>query len=1109
MAFTHLQVKSGYSLMKSTLTIDKLVNRAKQLGFQTLALTDEHVLFGAVSFYTACRQAGIKPIIGMTVHIAADEEDSTSCVLLAKNNEGWQSLLKLSTELEVSKRQAISREELRAYTNEVVCIFPASSPWFDRLLQSETFDKINVYLKPWKQLVAAGDFYIGIRPGDYQWDETLKGFQELYDVPIAAFCDVRYLDDEDTVAYDCLQAMRRGSKWNRQSMRKDIEGDYLRSEEDMKHAFSTWPEVLQETEKISRKCSVTFDFTKRLLPSYPLPEDKQAHTYLEELCLGNLRKKYQPVTEEIMNRLNYELQVIREMGFSDYFLIVADFIHYAKSKQIMVGPGRGSSASSIVAYLLGITDVDPVKYNLLFERFLNPERQTMPDIDVDFSDERRHEVIDYLRDKYGKEHVSQIITFDTFSARSLIRELIKTMDVPQPEAKMILKYIPHQAKTSIPSIVRETPDLRQYIVESNERKLLFMIAAKLEGIPRHISTHAAGVVIAEEPLTAYVPLTMGQTDMYLTQFPMDDLESLGLLKIDLLGLRNLTIMEKIIRSIQFKENKLITPNSIPDGDKDTFRLLQEGRTNGIFQLESSGMKNVLTRLKPSSFEDVVAVNALYRPGPMDFIPSYIARKHQREEISYPHPDLKPILEDTYGVLIYQEQIMQIASRIAGFTLGEADILRRAVSKKKQDTMDNQRQAFIKGCIKNGYDQQVAQEIFSWIVRFSNYGFPRSHAVAYSKLSYQLSFLKAHFPAHFFAEILSSVRNQDVKRQYIHELNETGLAFLPPSINKSFGRYAVEKDGVRMGFASIKGVGNQAIKEIIRVRKSGRFRHLFDFCMRVSLKAVNRHTIENLILAGAFDEVYNNRASLLATIDPALEKAELFGEFSDQTSFFMEEGHSHEAYVKMEDFSQFNKLAYEKELLGIYVSSHPLSGYRVRLQHNGYISFREANQYTGRRNIKSAAVVHGLKKIRTKRGESMAFLDLGDENANMQGVVFPDLYRNVSRWLEEGMLVLINGKIEWRNDQLQWVITDIRPFNEELEDQEAILFIQLTNQKEAEALSLLKEAAEKFPGKTPIIIYNAKKKQSYRLAASFSVDAMDACIRFFHTYFGNENVVLQK
>ncbi|WP_100012088.1 DNA polymerase III subunit alpha [Lentibacillus sediminis] len=1115
MAYIPLQVKSGYSLMNSTITIPKLIKQAKELKLDALALADEQVLYGAIPFYKACMAAGIKPVIGMSTAVILEDEYRADCVLLAKNNEGYHSLIHITTAIQQKQAPGISLEELKQHATGLICLLPASDPALARLLLTETHDQTAAYLHKWTSAFAEGNFYLGVSQDEQEQTQrlhySLKAFQENYQIPAAAVQEVRYLDEKDKEAYSWLQAMKQGSRDVKDEalQRPDY---HLRSPGEMERQFSFWTEVLSETESIRDKCNVEFQFDQRMLPSFPVPEAISAHDYLEKRCRELVKTKYREITDTIAERLDYELHVIQSMQFSAYFLIVADFIDYAKANNILVGPGRGSAAGSLVAYVLGITDVDPLKYDLLFERFLNPERLTMPDIDIDFSDARRDEVIEYVREKYGKEHVAQIITFGTFAARSLIRELSKMMEIDQRDVNFIIRQIPPQSGKSIGQIVRQSKDLTEYIKQSDKLKGLFSVAARLEGIPRHISTHAAGVVISEQPLTEVVPLTVGANQTSLTQYPMNELEEIGLLKMDFLGLRNLTLMENILKSINFSGREQLELTDIPENDSDTFALLQTGKTNGIFQLESQGMKQVLTGLKPTSFEDIIAVNALYRPGPMEFIPTYIQRKFGKEKVTYPHPDLEPILARTYGVLVYQEQIMQIAHQIAGFSLGQADILRRATSKKKQAEMDEQKEAFIQGCRENGYREAVAEEIFDWIVRFSNYGFNRSHAVAYSMISYQLSYLKAHYPANFFAALMSSIANQQEKvAAYIKEIKEMDIPLRSPSINKSFGRFSVEGSTIRMGLLAIKGIGGQVIREIIRVRKNGPFKDLFDFCLRVPLSVVNRSSLETLIMAGTFDEVYSNRASLLASVDGAIEQGELFREFNEQSSLFQEQIDLEASYVEMEDLGLMRKLADEKELLGVYISSHPLKEMRRRLRENGLITLTEAAKLVGKRHVKSAAVIQTIKTIRTKRGDAMAFLTIGDETGEMEAVMFPELYRETNRWLEEEMLVLVSGKIESRNGKVQWQLATIQPLEENSLEKEPQprLFIRLSNESHEDALEELKGIAAAHPGSTPVIIFDQETKKAYKLANNYFVEPNHACMQSLKSYFEKENVVLQK
>lgn len=1115
MSFVHLYVKSGYSLYESINTIEDLVKKSHEQGFNALALTDEHVLFGAISFYKMCKKYNIKPIIGMTTYVTMDDQSREPCILLAKNNQGYQQLIYLSTFLNIEQKN-LTFNHLKRYTNDLIGILPVSTSRLAYLLLESTYDSAKKFVHMWKSLFKQDDFYLGIEDYNQQRErvihEPLKVFHEMTNTSVVAIQDVRYIEAGDVYAYDCLQAMKHGKRWSNAQIDVNNQYRYLRSKEEMEQIFAPfWSDVLQETVRIAEKCNVSFNFKHRYIPSYPVPEERDANAYLAEICWENVRRKYREITPEIKERLSHELNIIKEMGFSDYFLIVWDFISFAKQNDILVGPGRGSSSSSIVAYVLDITEVDPLEHNLLFERFLNPERVTMPDIDIDFSDHRRDEVIRYVRDKYGEEHVAQIITFGTFAPRSALREVIKTLGIDKQDEWFIMKHIPVQGNKSIRQYVRERPALKDYIKQSERLQLLFSVATKLEGLPRHISTHAAGIVLSDEPLIEHVPLTLGSGETKLTQFAMDDLEAIGLLKIDLLGLRNLSLLERIVATIRKQEKKQIRLFQIPSNDEKTFKLLQRGRTNGIFQLESRGMKRVLQELKPSTFEDIVAVNALYRPGPMDYIPVYIRRKHGKEQIVYPHENLKPILKSTYGVLVYQEQIMQIVYRMASFTYGEADILRRAISTKQEQLMQDQKEKFIKGCLQNGYEQSVAEEIFSWILKFSDYGFPKSHATAYSKISYELSYLKAHYPAYFFAELLSTVMNQpDKTSEYIKEARQMDISILPPSINNSFGKYTVIDQQIQMGLQTIKGIGYQTVREIIRARKKGPFKDLFDFCLRVSLQVVNRPAIEKLILAGAFDEMYSNRASLLASLEQAMEQGELFGDFVDQASLFQHDIQLKSSYVEMEDFTQIQKLTNEKELLGLYVSSHPLAEYREQLTIRHFIPISQLRGYLKRGVIKCACIIQKVKSIRTKRGDEMAFLQLSDETGDIQAVVFPDVYRQ-KKWLfEKEQIIWMTGEVDERNGRLQIVIREASLFEGERfkKTSNQRLFIKITNLNQRDVLQKLRKIASNHRGEVPIIIYHSLEQRSYQLTEEYQIHPNSHCMEQLYAHFGKDNVVLQ-
>ncbi|MFB1050845.1 DNA polymerase III subunit alpha [Paraliobacillus sp. JSM ZJ581] len=1109
MAFSHLFVRSGYSFMKSTIKIPQLIEKAKQHNMQAVALTDEMVMYGAIHFYQLAKQAGIKPVLGMVVHVHEEDGQAYSCITLARNINGYKNLLKLSSWIQLEEKKSITLEELQHYIEDIRVIIPVSHTRIATMLETNDQASIVLYIKHWNELLGT-NVYVGVQRNERKHFSILK--QVMEDLPNQAIAinDVCYLEEDDYQAYTCLQAMDKGTKW---SVNEDATWNkqYFCSEEELKTWFLDWPEIVNETDELVRECNITLPLYDPVLPKYPVEENQSAVEQLRKLCEQALPVKYPDPNEIVKARVNHELAVIEQMQFSDYFLIVWDFIAYAKNNGIMVGPGRGSAAGSIVAYLLDITEVDPIEYNLLFERFLNPERVSMPDIDIDFSDHRRDEVISYVRDKYGENHVAQIGTFGTFATRSIIRELAKIMDISAEDISFILNEIPKQGTYSIANSVKASPNLINYIKESSKLQRLFKIATKLEGLPRHLSTHAAGLIISEEPLVNRVALTKGQEGIHLTQFAMHDVEAIGLLKIDFLGLRNLSLIEKIVHSIKKYENIQIKLNELPLHDMKTFTLLQQAFTNGVFQLESQGMQQVLRKLKPTAFEDIVAVNALYRPGPMEFIPTYINRKHGKDKIDYLHPDLEPILASTYGVLVYQEQIMQIANQLAGFSLGQADILRRAVSKKNKDEMNQLEHAFVQGCKNNGYRSDLAQNLFAWIVRFSNYGFNRSHAVAYSKISYQLAYLKAHYPTYFIAEVLSSVTgHQDKIRLYIYEAKMLDIKVLPPSINKSFGKFSVAKHDIRMGLGAIKGVGYQVVKEIVHVRKNKPFTSLFDFCMRVSLKTVNRSVIESLILVGAFDELLGDRASLLATIDQALEQAELFNEFADQSSFFENELELDDDYVKVVPFTTIQQLNAEKELLGVYVSNHPLLSYRKQLNKQGYLVLTNVKDHIGERNNKMVGIVQNIKVIRTKRGERMAFLTISDESYELDAVIFPDQYRQVKKWLREEMFIEIKGKIECRNGKTQILISKANPFDFSTIDKDnSRIYIKVDAQEETDALQKLAEIAKKYPGKSEVMIYHAPKGRTYQLTSYYDLSLEESCLSSLYDMFGRERVVVKK
>ncbi|MBP2241387.1 DNA polymerase-3 subunit alpha [Cytobacillus eiseniae] len=1120
MSFIHLHVYSAYSLLTSTAMVEQLVVDAKRKGFRALALTDRNVMYGAVSFYKECLKQSIKPIMGLTVDVLSDELPSKSypIVLLAKNQIGFQNLLKITSVVQSKSPEGIPVKWLKAYSQGLIAITPGLEGEVEQYLANEEYEKAKQAARTYSQLFEKNDFYLALH--DHRIDEEIRIGQDLIriakelKIELAATNQVHYLSKDDAFAQECLLAIKNGVKlqdddWERLKSKEY----YLKTADEMAELFTAYPDALKNTVKIAEKCNVMLKLNEQHLPKYPVEGNRHADDLLEEICQQGFKERYTHPTDEHYERLEYELQIIKKMKFSDYFLIVWDFMKFAKDHGILTGPGRGSAAGSMVAYVLSITDVDPIEHQLLFERFLNPERISMPDIDIDFPDHRRDEVIKYVSQKYGELHVAQIITFGTLAAKASLRDVGRAFGLSVKELDSLSKKVPQKLGITLKNAYTESASLKDFVNESSMNRKLFDTALKLEGLPRHTSTHAAGVVISENPLVNVIPIQSGHDQVYLTQYSMEHLEDIGLLKMDFLGLRNLTFIENILSSIQRKTGQKLAITSIPLNDKATFQLLCKGETSGIFQLESEGMRNVLKRLRPNCFEDIVAVNALYRPGPMENIPLFIDRKHGKKKIEYLHQDLIPILENTYGVIVYQEQIMQIAARMAGFTLGEADLLRRAVSKKQKEVLDRERAHFISGALRKGYDEKTADEIYNLIVRFANYGFNRSHAVAYSFISYQLAYLKAHYPLHFMAALLTSaIGNEGKVSQYIRELKQMSLKVLPPSINYSGYSFTVEKEAIRYSLAAIKWVGAAVLKEIFQKRKNQRFEDLFDLCIRVPSKAMNRKVIEALIHSGSMDEFGEDRAVLLASLDAAIDHAQLMKIEDDQGDFFStDDFFPKPKYTKVERIPNEEKLALEREVLGLYLSNHPVSIYEEKFAIlNAQPLFKLAPPVKKGRSI---VYLTEVKKIRTKKGVPMAFLSISDQTDEMEAVVFPNEYTRFSSLLNQGSVLFIEGKIEERDGKRQLVVQvleDVQAAIEKEEQKDPILYLKIT--KELEKRDLLYELKNVFrqnAGNIQVVIYYESTKKSIRLGEEDLIQPSAQLINKLKDILGGNNVILKR
>lgn len=1069
-SFVHLHVHSEYSLLDGAARISDLVLEAAEYGMKALALTDHGVMYGAVPFYKACLAAGIKPIIGCEAYLTAGSRKERGSrkdqpiyhlILLAKNETGYRNLMKLCSigHLEgYHYKPRIDMEALRAYHEGIICLSACLGGEVPQhLLHGRTEEARKAAIR--YRDIFGEDFYLELQdhglPEQKRVNPQLIQLAEELDIQLTVTNDVHYLKREDAAMQDVLICIGTG-KTVEDEGRLQIPTDqlYLKSGEEMERLFPHVRQALENTAAIADKCNLRLEFGKSILPAYrPLPEGMNAAEYLRSLCQKGLEKRYENTElwttpggrEELDKRLDYELGVIGSMGFSDYFLIVWDFIAYAHSQGIATGPGRGSSAGSLVAYVLEITNVDPIKYHLLFERFLNPERVTMPDIDIDFSDERRDEVIRYVSEKYGHEHVAQIITFGTMAARAAVRDVGRALNVPYGEVDKAAKLIPSAHGISIKRALETSDELQKYAQQNAKIRELLDMAMKVEGMPRHASTHAAGVVISRDPLTDAVPLQEGGEHIALTQYSMENLESIGLLKMDFLGLRTLSIIERCMNWIGEITGNAPDFRLIPDDDPKTYAMLESGDTTGIFQLESAGMRRVLKDLKPSAFEDIISVLALYRPGPMEFIPKFIQAKHGQIEVDYPHDDLKPILGDTYGIIVYQEQIMKIASLMAGFSLGEADLLRRAVSKKKREVLDQERGHFVAGSTKQGYSEEEANRVYDMIVRFADYGFPRAHAAAYGVLAFQTAYLKAHYPVQFMASMLTAVMGSHRKvAEYVVECRRMNIHVLPPDVNESGvlftpvaaggSAYTAEGPGhIRFGLGAIKNVGTQAVENMMQVRQERPFESLLDFCRRIDLRVCNKRVIESLIQAGAFDSLRGHRAQLLAMLDETVEAAVKWRKEREDLQIqlfdFVETPNWEIEYPEIPPLSAGQQLELERELLGLYLSGHPLDDYDEALNIPGVDRLMDLAEAADESYAVVAAMVVSVKTITTKQGKAMAFMEVEDQIERCEVVLFPEVWKRNSQHIAKGALLALRARVQLQDEGFKLLAEDVLPLDE--------------------------------------------------------------------------------
>ncbi|MDD5456443.1 MAG: DNA polymerase III subunit alpha [Candidatus Margulisbacteria bacterium] len=1081
--FIHLHVHSEYSLLDGAIMITDLLNKAKDLGMSAVALTDHGVMYGAVEFYSKAKAMGIKPIVGCEVYLAPRtrldkdakmDKSPAHLTLLVKNLTGYKNLLKLVSIAHLEGffyKPRIDYETLSKYHEGLVCLSGCISGPVVRSLLVSNLEQAQKEIQYFKDLFGE-DFYLEMQ--DHGLDEQKLVNKKLADLskatktPLVITNDAHYLNKEDAIIQDILLALQTGKtlKDNERLHFKTNEF-YFKSQEEMYAEFKDLPEALAVTGEIADKCNLELTLGEHFLPLFTVPDKETPDSYLEKLAWEGLQNRYKTLTDAIKERFYFELSVIKKMGFASYFLIVSDLIHFAKNSGISVGPGRGSAAGSIIAYSLGITNINPLKFNLLFERFLNPDRISLPDIDIDFCIENRQRVIDYTKQKYGTDHVAQIITFGRMAARMAIRDVGRVLEVPLSEVDKVAKLVPFGL--TIKEALEQSSELKQIYNAKTNIKELLDVACKLEGIARHTGIHAAGVVISKDPLMETVPM-IEKDEQLVTMFPKDDLESVGLLKMDFLGLRNLTMIAKTIALIKQSQGKEIDIENIHMDDPDTYKTLSSGNSMGIFQLESQGMQILLKSLLPTVFEDIIALLALYRPGPLGsgMDKDFVNRKHGRQKVTYPIKELETILKDTYGTILYQEQVMQIASAVGGFSMSEADTLRKAMGKKKKEEMDKMQQKFINGAVAQGIAENKANSIFEMMAKFAEYGFNKSHSAAYAFITYQTAYLKTHYPIEFMAALISSnINDTDKVSLYIAEAKNLGIDVLPPDINESYNDFFIINNKILFGLQAIKNVGSNAIESIVNTRvKDGIFHSLIDFCIRVDLRLVNKRVIESLIKAGAFD-VLGKRKGLLDILDDTVNEAlkiQKVNENGQLNMFSTEEIHTIERdkNLKNEEFSQRELLKLEKEMLGVYVSGHPLQDYIEHIKSNHFKEIQNITEENSK--IKMIGLLTSFKKRITKNKQTMLTGTVEDLTGTLPFVIFPDKYEQLADSLYEDRPYLISGIADSRNDQMQIIIDNV-------DDQfvQRVMPVKIFINIEQEQIDGVKTLLQQYTGNTPVYL----------------------------------------
>lgn len=1168
MAFTHLHLHTEFSLLDGACRISRLASAAKQKGQTSLAITDHGVMYGVIDFYRACKKEGIKPVIGCEVYVApksrfdktASYEKYYHMVLLCENNTGYQNLIKLVslgfTEGFYSKPR-VDDELLQKYHEGLICLSACLAGEIPQNLLDGNYESARKKAEYYRDMFGQNNFFIELQDHGIEEQKriipSLIKISEEIGVGLVATNDCHYIEKEDSKIQSILLCIQTNHTIN-DSDRMEFQTDefYLKTEDEMRQIFSFVPQAIDNTALIAERCNVDFEFGVRKLPRFDVPNNEDHLQYFRRNCYNGLHKYYgENPDQKLIDRLEYEIDTVSKMGFVDYYLIVNDFVQYAKSNGIPVGPGRGSGAGSLCAYCIGITAIDPIKYNLIFERFLNPERVSMPDFDIDFCKDRRGEVIDYVVQKYGADRVAQIISFGTMAARGAIRDVGRALAIPYSTVDSIAKLVPFEINITIEKALKLSSELRRRYSEDEQTKNLLDVAMSIEGMPRHATMHAAGVVITDKPVSDYVPLSKND-DNVVTQFTMTTLEELGLLKMDFLGLRNLTVIadaEKLIKA----NHPDYSEDNVDVCDENVFKMISQGNTEGVFQFESQGMRNVLTQLKPETIEDLIAVLSLYRPGPMDSIPTYIDCRHNPSHIRYKHPMLKQILDVTYGCIVYQEQVMQIFRTLAGYSLGRADIVRRAMSKKKHSVMEKEREIFIHGladengiivvdgCKRRGIDEKTANSIYDEMESFASYAFNKSHAAAYASISYKTAWLKCYYPREYMAALLSSVLdNQNKMAVYIAECQRMGIHVLPPNVNESNLGFTVSGNNIRYGLLAIKNLGQQFIDEIILERRYKSYTSFYDFCKRLYGKNMNSRAIESLVKCGAFDGLGANRRQLLAISKTVLDDLdyETKRNMGGQLSFFdlgntdEQSKTSNEPLMPdLEEFSKSELLFMENEIAGMYLSGHPMDEYSdyfnaVKADRTGDIISNEGGLYFDGKKVSVVCVVSKVKTQLTKNNQMMAFATVEDRYGTIEIVVFPNVYEKFAVFLNDGKAIIVRGTLNFKENEEPKIICDTigkAMSNEECKNNPSALTAQkpvVNNARRQSPATLYlriddlntdkfnraKRVLEIFEGRTPVIFYLTNSKRKVKAPASLWVSLNDVMIKELKFQLGDENVV---